>query len=129
MINFKVSFLWIVVRLWFFFLFSGLPPSVNSMQVPPNTPRGMSSAQVKISTVNITCEVEGWVEINKEMNIIIIVIIHFNWCGKLIDYSFQLVWETYWHLNWFEFSVQFLLNYLCVKTISDWLEKNARVVS
>lgn len=24
---------------------SGLPPSVNSMQVPPNTPRGMSSAQ------------------------------------------------------------------------------------
>lgn len=69
MINFTVSFLWIVVRftLWFFFLFSGLPPSVNSMQVPPNTPRGMSSAQVKILTVDITCEVEGWIEINKWM--------------------------------------------------------------
>lgn len=33
---------------------SGLPPNVNSMQVPPNAPRGMSSAQVMcIKQLNI----------------------------------------------------------------------------
>ena len=45
---FTYTFIWFVINYLHcvLLLFSGLPPNVNSMQVPPNPPRGMSSAQV-----------------------------------------------------------------------------------